>query len=269
MGIPESRIQRLCEQERIEGVVLFSRVWDIPKDAQKPDKAEKYERRKRMAYKILIIEDCKEIRDELKILLSGCGYITCEPSNFNTISEDTKTLSPDLILLDIGLPYQNGFRVCSEIRSFSTVPIIFVTSHNTDMDELNSITIGGDDFITKPYNTSILLARIASLLKRSYASEQSEAIIYQGITLYLQSCKLEFQNQSIELTKNELKILAFLFRNTGKIVARADLVEYLWDNQLYIDDNALSVNITRLRDKLKQIGVTDLIKTRHRQGYMI
>ncbi|WMJ89837.1 response regulator transcription factor [Anaerocolumna sp. MB42-C2] len=222
-----------------------------------------------MAYKILIIEDCKEIQDELKILLTGCGYITCVPNNFNSIIEDTKSLSPDLILLDIGLPVQNGFRVCSEIRNFSTVPIIFVTSHNTDMDELNSITIGGDDFITKPYNTSILLARIASLLKRTYASRQAESITYQGITLYLESCKLEFQNQPVELTKNELKILAFLFKNTGKIIPRADLVEYLWDNQLYIDDNTLSVNITRLRDKLKQIGITDLIKTKHRQGYLI
>jgi DNA-binding response OmpR family regulator len=222
-----------------------------------------------MAYKILIIEDCREIRDELKILLSGCGYTTYEPSNFNTISEDTKFLSPDLILLDIGLPYKNGFKICSEIRSFSSVPIIFVTSHNTDMDELNSITIGGDDFIKKPYNTSILLARIAALLKRTYASNQSETITYQGIILYLESGRLEFQNQTVELTKNELRILAYLFRYTGKIVPRADLVEYLWDNQLYVDDNALSVNITRLRDKLKQIGVIDLIKTKHRQGYMI
>ena len=137
------------------------------------------------------------------------------------------------------------------------------------MDELNSIMLGGDDFITKPYNTSILLARIASLIKRTYASEYAEALTCREVTLHLESSKIEHQGESAELTKNELKIMLFLFRNAGKIVPRADLVEYLWDSQLYVDDNALSVNITRIREKLKQIGVTDFIQTKHRQGYLI
>ncbi|QAT62228.1 response regulator transcription factor [Acidilutibacter cellobiosedens] len=220
-------------------------------------------------YKIMIIEDDPVIREELSVLLRGSGYSVNIPMNFSNIINDIKNCNPHLILLDINLPVQDGFKICSNIRTFSNVPIIFVTSRDTDMDELNSIMLGGDDFITKPYNTSILLARIASLLKRAYASGQVDLMTYHEITLHLESSKVEYQNNFAELTKNELKILVFLFKNAGKIVPRADLVEYLWDNQLYIDDNALSVNITRLRDKLRQIGVADLIQTKHRQGYMI
>lgn len=220
-------------------------------------------------YQIMIIEDDPIIREELATLLQSNGYSIVILKNFFNVIDEVKARNPHLILLDINLPSYDGFKLCSKIRTFSNVPIIFVTSRNTDMDELNSIMLGGDDFITKPYNTPILLARIASLLKRSFISTYTESICYCEITLYLESSKVAFNNNSIELTKNELKILAFLFKNAGKIVSRADLMDYLWDNQLYIDDNALSVNITRLRNKLKQIGITNFIQTKHRQGYMI
>lgn len=220
-------------------------------------------------YKVMIIEDDLVIREELATLLQSNDYSIMLIKNFLNIIDEVKVNSPHLILLDINLPVYDGFKICSKIRIFSNVPIIFVTSRNTDMDELNCIMLGGDDFITKPYNTSILLARIASLLKRAYISTHIESITYNEITLYLESGKVEYNNNSVELTKNEQKILTLLFKNTGKIVSRTDLVEYLWDNQLYVDDNALSVNITRLRDKLKQIGITDFIRTKHRQGYMI
>ncbi len=220
-------------------------------------------------YRITIVEDDPVIQEELSNLLQSNGFEVTVITDFSKIAETVKNNIPHLILLDINLPVQDGFKVCSKIRTFSNVPVIFVTSRNTDMDELNSIMLGGDGFITKPYNTSILLARIASLLKRAYPSGQAETMTYKDVTLYPESSRVEFQSRSVELTKNELKIMAFLFRNTGKIVPRADLVEYLWDNQLYVDDNALSVNMTRLREKLKQIGVTDFITTKHRQGYMI
>lgn len=220
-------------------------------------------------YQIMIVEDDLVIQEEMSILLQSNGYAVTLLTVFSAIIDEVKSHTPHLILLDINLPVQDGFKVCSKIRTFSNVPIIFVTSRNTDMDELNSIMLGGDDFITKPYNTSILLARISSLLKRTYSSEQSETLEYQNAKLHLESSRVEYQGQSVELTKNELKIMVFLFKNAGKIVPRADLVEYLWDNHLYVDDNALSVNITRLRDKLRQIGVTDFIQTKHRQGYMI
>jgi two-component system response regulator protein BraR/BceR len=220
-------------------------------------------------YRMTIVEDDSMIQEELSTLLQSNGYEVNVITDFSKVAEAVKNDIPHLVLLDINLPVQDGFKVCSKIRTFTNVPVIFVTSRNTDMDELNSIMLGGDDFITKPYNTSILLARIASLLKRAYPSGQAETMTYKDVTLYLESSRVEFQKLSVELTKNELKILAFLYRNSGKIVPRADLVEYLWDNQLYVDDNALSVNITRLREKLKQIGITDFIATKHRQGYLI
>lgn len=220
-------------------------------------------------YKIMVIEDNQVIREELSILLKSNGYEVILTKDFSNIINDVKTYNPHLVLLDINLPVQDGFKICSGIRAFSNVPVIFVTCRNTDMDELNSIMLGGDDFITKPYNTSILLARIASLLKRTYASEQTEVITYREVTLRPENSKIEYKGKSADLTKNELKIILFLFRNAGKIVPRADLIEYLWDSQLYVDDNTLSVNITRIREKLRQIGVTDFIKTKHRQGYLI
>ena len=183
--------------------------------------------------------------------------------------DQIKAEQPHLIILDIKLPGTSGFSLCTEIRTFSEVPIIFVTSCNTDMDELNSIMLGGDAFITKPYNTAILLAKIASLLKKAYPAQQREQIVYGDTVLHLESSSLDYHGQSVELTKNELKILYYLFKNGGKICSRGDIVEYLWDNQLYVDDNALSVNINRIREKLASIGLTDFIKTKHRQGYTI
>mgnify|MGYP001374379709 FL=1 len=183
--------------------------------------------------------------------------------------DQIKAEQPHLIILDIKLPGTSGFSLCTEIRTFSEVPIIFVTSCNTDMDELNSIMLGGDAFITKPYNTAVLLAKIASLLKKAYPAQQREQIAYGDAVLHLESSSLDYHGQSVELTKNELKILYYLFKNGGKICSRGDMIEYLWDNQLYVDDNALSVNINRIREKLAGIGLTDFIKTKHRQGYTI
>ena len=222
-----------------------------------------------MKEKILIIEDDPLIRNELKTLLQSNGYETVAPENFSDVIDRIKAEQPHLILLDIKLPGTSGFSLCTEIRTFSEVPIIFVTSCNTDMDELNSIMLGGDAFITKPYNTAILLAKIASLLKKVYPTQQREQIVYGDAVLHLESSSLGYNGQSIELTKNELKILYYLFKNGGKICSRGDIIEYLWDNQLYVDDNALSVNINRIREKLASIGLTDFIKTKHRQGYTI
>ena len=222
-----------------------------------------------MNQKILIVEDEPLIRNELNTLLQSNGYETVAPEELSDVIGQIKAEQPHLILLDIKLPGTSGFSLCTQIRTFSEVPIIFVTSCNTDMDELNSIMLGGDAFITKPYNTAILLAKIASLLRRAYPVKQSEQMACGGAVLRLESSSLDYHGQSVELTKNELKILYYLFKNAGKICARGDLVEFLWDNQLYVDDNALSVNINRIREKLAGIGLTDFIKTKHRQGYTI
>lgn len=221
------------------------------------------------AYRILVVEDDFTIQTQLKTLLSGNGYEAEAVTDFSNVIEQLKTFVPHLVLLDIKLPRNNGFEICSQIRTFSDMPIVFVTSANTDMDELNSIMLGGDAFITKPYNTVILLAKVASLLKRAYPAQQTERMAYSGVVLHLEASVLEYGGQKIDLTKNEQKILYFLFKNAGKICSRADIVEFLWDNQLYVDDNALSVNINRIRDKLAGIGLKNFIKTKHRQGYTL
>ena len=220
-------------------------------------------------YKILIIEDDPIIQTELQVLLNGNGYEASAVTDFTSVMQAVKNTHPYLILLDIKLPQESGYSICSQIRSFSNVPIIFVTSCNTDMDELNSIMLGGDAFITKPYHTAILLAKIASLLKRAYPDTQSRHLTYQGVSLSLETGTIEAEGKQTELTKNELKIMYYLFEHAGTICTRADLIEYLWDNQLYVDDNALSVNIGRIREKLSKIGVKDFIKTKHRQGYTL
>ena len=219
-------------------------------------------------YTILIIEDDEAICKELQMLLEKQGY-EAECWNLQEdIKELVKTLDPHIILLDINLPQMDGFTICSQLRSFSKVPIIFVTSRNTDMDELCSMQMGGDDFITKPYNTSILLARIAALLKRSY-EWKDQNLTHNGVTLDVAMSRVGYQNNARELTKNEVKILHYMFQHKGEIIPREDLIDYLWDNKLFIDDNALSVNVTRIRNKLRELGVEDFIVTRHRQGYQI
>ena len=222
-----------------------------------------------MKYKILIVEDDLTIQTQLKNLLLGNGYEAEAVTDFPATVSHVKNVKPHLILLDIKLPGNDGFAICSEIRAFSEVPIIFVTSSNTDMDELNSIMLGGDAFITKPYNTAILLAKISALLRRAYASGGKEILRWNETALHLEGSYIEHDGQRAELTKNEVKILYYLFQNAGKICSRNDIIDFLWDSQLYVDDNALSVNVTRIRDKLEGIGLTNFIKTKHRQGYMI
>ena len=170
-----------------------------------------------MKEKILIIEDEPLIRNELKTLQQSNGYETAAPEDFSDVIDRIRAEQPHLILLDIKLPGTSGFSLCTEVRTFSELPIIFVTSCNTDMDELNSIMLGGDAFITKPYNTAILLAKIASLLKKAYPAQQREQIVYGDVVLHLESSSLDYHGHSVELTKNELKILYYLFKNGGKI----------------------------------------------------
>ena len=220
-------------------------------------------------YKIMIIEDDQTIREQLKTLLLGNGYAVETVHDFANAAEQVKACSPHLVLLDIRLPGCSGFELCTQIRAVSGIPIIFVTGSNTDMDELNSILLGGDAFITKPYHAAILLAKIAALLRRAYPTQKTAVLTWQGAALHLERSLIEYDGKTAGLTKNELKILYYLFQNAGKICPRSDIVEFLWDNQLYIDDNALSVHITRIRGKLASLGLTEFIKTKHRQGYLI
>lgn len=218
----------------------------------------------------MIVEDNQKLQNEIAGLLLRNGYSVMKTTDFCDIPKQVKENNPHLILLDINLPYKDGFTICTDIRTFSNVPIIFITSRNTNVDELMSISLGGDDFITKPYNAQILLARTNSLLKRVYPNEgASDFLEHNGIKLNILSSRIENGEQAVELTKNELKIFYYLLMNKGKIISRVDIMEYLWDSSLFVNDNTLTVNITRLRNKLADIGVHDFIKTRRGQGYIV
>ena len=219
---------------------------------------------------IMIIDDNEQLQNEIGNLLTINGYSVLKPKDFDKIPKMVKDDSPDLVLLDINLPSDDGFKLCTEIRSFSKVPIIFITSRNTNIDELMAITLGGDDYITKPYNTQILLARINALIKRAYPNDSNLDIIeYNGLKLNILSSTIEYKGNSKELTKNEMKILYYLLINKEKIVSRVEIMEYLWDSSMFVNDNTLTVNITIIRNKIEEIGLKDFIKTKRGQGYII
>ena len=220
--------------------------------------------------KILIIEDEEKIRQELKDFLKRYGYEAKGITSFENVMEETLKDKADLILLDINLPFFDGYYICREIRKVSNVPIIIVTSRDSDMDELMSINLGADDFITKPYNTQILLARITSLLRRTSQSyENNDILEYKGLVYDIHKSEVSFENNKIELSKNENKILYILIKNKERIVSRNDIIESLWESDEFIDDNTLTVNINRLRKKLEEIGALDYLQTKRGQGYMI
>lgn len=219
--------------------------------------------------KILIIEDDEAIRNELKTFLCRYNYDALVVEKFENIIEEIKKENADLILLDINLPIFDGFYICREIRKNSNVPIIIVTSRDSDIDELMSMNLGADDFITKPYNTQILLARINSVLKRVYSKEVQESMVYKDLVLNLSNGTISYKDNTLNLTKNEIKILSYLIKNKGKIISRENLMEYLWNDDFFVDDNTLSVNITRLRKKIESIGFKNPIETRRGLGYIM
>ena len=219
--------------------------------------------------KILIIEDDEAIRNELKTFLCRYNYDTLVVEKFENIIEEIKKENADLILLDINLPIFDGFYICREIRKNSNVPIIIVTSRDSEVDELMSMNLGADDFITKPYNTQILLARINSVLKIVYSKEVQESMVYKDLVLNLSNGTISYKDNTLNLTKNEIKILSYLIKNKGKIISRENLMEYLWNDDFFVDDNTLSVNITRLRKKIESIGLKNPIETRRGLGYIM
>ena len=219
--------------------------------------------------KIFIIEDDDKIRNELCTFLNRYGYETKYSLDFEHIVDEVLREKYHLILLDINLPYFDGYYICREIRKKSSVPIIVVTSRDSEIDELMSMNLGADDFITKPYNTQILLARISSLLRRTYRSQEAEILEYKNLQHDLSKSEVEYKGNKIELSKNESKILYVLMKNKEKIVSRNEIIESLWESDEFIDDNTLTVNINRLRKKLEEIGAVEFIKTKRGQGYIL
>lgn len=218
---------------------------------------------------IFIVEDDVKIRNELTRLLQKYGYECFSSDDFAHMPDLILSQTPQLVLLDINLPVYDGYYICREIRRQSQIPIIIVTSRDSEVDELMSMNLGADDFVTKPYNTQILLARIASVLKRTYLSEPVNTLSHRGLELDLARSTARFQGNEVELTKNELRILRLLISNKGRIIARDEMMNDLWQSEAFVDDNTLTVNINRLRRKLESIGIEEYLITKRGQGYLV
>ena len=221
-----------------------------------------------MNNKIFIIEDEEKIKAELSTFLERYGYKTKTVEDFENVVCEALDYNATLILLDINLPYYDGYYICKEIRKKSNVPIIIVTSRDSEVDELMSMNLGADDFITKPYNTQILLARITSIIRRTY-NKDIELFEYRNLKYNLSQSEAEFNGKKIELTKNESKILYVFMKNKQKIVSRDKIMKELWQSDEFVDDNTLTVNINRLRKKLEEIGAEGYLQTKRGQGYIL
>lgn len=220
-----------------------------------------------MNKKILIVEDDSSMQEELKGLLENASYDTLILTDFLHAKEYILKTNPDLVLLDVNIPYLNGELLLKELRKESSVPVIILTSRASEIDEVLSISYGADDFITKPYNPTILLLRIQNVFKR--VNQVKDKLKYRNLDVYQNRGVLTKDNLSIELTKNEMIIFLYLLNNQNRIVSRDELMSELWNNEEYINDNALTVNISRLRTKLKDFGYSDVIETRKGQGYIL
>ena len=219
--------------------------------------------------KVFIIEDDVKINEQLGSFLKRYGYEVATSFDFENIVDIALEENPKIILLDINLPVFDGYYICKEIRKQSNVPIIVVTSRDTEMDELISMNLGADDFITKPYNAAILLARIESIIRRVYGNNSMEIYEYNGLRYNLSTSEMEYEGNKSDLTKNESRILYTLIKNKGKIVSRSEFMKYLWQNDEFVDDNTLTVNRNRLRKKMEEIGANNMLTTKRGQGYIL
>lgn len=221
-------------------------------------------------YKILIVEDDSAIANAVKKHLDGWGFLVRIAENFREIAAEYERFSPHLTLLDIGLPFHNGFYWCEQIRKNSKAPVVFLSSASDNMNIVLAMNMGGDDFIAKPFDLSVLMAKINAILRRCYDfSSPSEIIECGGAALNIAEASLVVAGEKIELTKNEFRILLTLMQNRGKIVSREELMKRLWETDCYIDDNTLTVNISRLRRKIENHGLANFISTKAGMGYIL
>ena len=219
-------------------------------------------------HKILLVEDDEVIRQQVKKILEQWEYEVVLVEDFMEVLSIFVKVEPHLVLMDIGLPLFNGYRWCQEIRKVSKVPIMFLSSRDQAMDIVMAINMGGDDFVTKPFDQNVLLAKIQGLLRRSYEFGKDQSLLeYMGVILNLKAMDLVYQGEVVSLTKNEFQILQVLFERSGNIVSREDLMKELWNSDFFIDDNTLSVNVARLRKKLEAVGLKDFIETKKGVGY--
>jgi DNA-binding response OmpR family regulator len=223
-----------------------------------------------LAQKIYLTEDDERIVELMSKALVNWGFVVQATEDFQRVTEDIRAFEPDLVLLDITLPFYNGFYWCQEIRKFSTVPIIFISSADENMNMVMAMNMGADDFIGKPFDLQVLVAKIQALLRRTYTFAVEEASLeFQGYVLDVEDSSLRFQEEVVPLTKNETKILHLLFKNPNQLVSKEKIMEKLWEDENFIDSNTLSVNMTRLRKKLLEIGFSRFIHTLKGKGYYL
>ena len=221
-------------------------------------------------YRILIIEDDMTIAHALANHLERWDYETWCAEDFKYVTEVFLEYDPQLVLLDVMLPFFNGFHWCQEIRKISKVPIIFLSSANDNMNIVMAMNMGGDEYIEKPFDLNVVTAKVQAILRRAYSFQGSVNVMeYHGAVLHLNDAVIGYRDRELELTKNEFRILQMLLENRGKIVSRDDLITRLWESDEFIDDNTLTVNIARLRKKLEQLGLDDMIRTKKGIGYMV
>lgn len=222
-------------------------------------------------YKILIVEDDEVIAKTLKVHLEKWGYEAVCVQDFNHVMECFVKEQPSIVLMDIGLPFFNGYHWCTQIRNISQVPVIFLSSMSDNMNIVMAMNMGGDDFITKPYDLNVVTVKIQAVLRRTYSYSEHPGNLceYRGGILNVNDQTFTYEGKKAELTKNEFRILQILMENTGKVVSRDKIMEKLWEDESFIDDNTLTVNVTRLRKKLEETGIQDYIKTKKGAGYLI
>ncbi|MGG7164177.1 response regulator transcription factor [Clostridium ihumii] len=220
--------------------------------------------------RIMLIEDDLDVTRELRLSLRKWGFEVETIDQFNDIVKEFIEKKPSLVLMDVNLPFYDGFYWCEKIREFSKVPIIFLSSRDSNMDIIMGMNNGGDDYITKPFSVEVLISKINALLRRSYDYSASDSLIYyDNAVLDVEKCIFSYMDNKIELTKNEIKILSLLIKNKGKVVSREKLMMSLWNDDEFVSDNTLTVNITRLRGRIKELGLEDVIKTKKGIGYFI
>lgn len=221
-------------------------------------------------YRILIVEDDEVIARSIQKLMGDWGWEACCVEDFSKVLDTFASYNPHLVILDIALPACNGFYWCMEIRKISRVPVVFLSSASDNMNIVIAMNMGGDDFIAKPFDRNVLAAKIQAVLRRTYDfAANTELIAHKGAVLNTADATLTYEGQRIDLTKNDYKILKMLLENKGKTVSRDALMTRLWETDCFVDENTLTVNITRLRKKLEQAGLTDFIVTRKGMGYLI
>lgn len=221
-------------------------------------------------YRILIVEDDMGIASAMKKQIEMWDLEVRCVENFRNVLEEFSEFDPQLVLLDISLPFYNGYYWCTEIRKFSKIPIIFISSASDNMNIVMAMNMGGDDFIAKPFDLNVLTAKIQAILRRTYDfGGQMTILQHRGAMLNTSDASLTYNGDRIELTKNDYRILRTLMENKGKVVSRDTLMERLWETDSFVDENALTVNIARLRKKLEQVGLSDFIVTKKGMGYLI